>query len=307
MADVNLKAQRYGKRKVRLVKVVRHANGRQELAELTATVLLAGDFEASYTEADNKKVVATDSIKNTVYVLAKKSTQVVPIEQFALTIAEHFLRTYDHVAQVWVELEQRPWDRMVINNQAHPHSFTQNKGWRRTTQLVATRKAGSEGTSAPWSVVIESGFHDLCVLKTTGSAFSGFVRDQYTTLSETNDRILCTNVQNSWKLASTDPRVLRMTDFDHLFDTSMAHTTRIFADDNSVSVQATLYRIATATLRDCPAIAEASLALPNIHIFGVDLAPFGLANTGADLDVYKPVSDPSGLISATVQRAKARL
>ncbi|KAJ1649516.1 hypothetical protein IWQ61_009425, partial [Dispira simplex] len=275
MADVNLKAQRYGKRNVRLVKVVRHANGRQELAELTVTVLLAGDFETSYTEADNRKVVATDSIKNTIYVLAKQSTHVVPIEQFALTIAEHFLRTYAHVTQVWVELEQHPWDRMVMNGQAHPHSFARNTAWRRTTQLVATRKTKVEGTSAPWSVDIESGFHDLCVLKTTGSAFSGFVRDQYTTLSETNDRILCTNVQNSWKLAPTDPQALRAIDFDHLFDTSMTLTTRIFADHNSVSVQATLYRIAAAILRHCPMVAEASLTLPNIHIFGVDLAPFG--------------------------------
>ncbi|KAJ1984062.1 hypothetical protein H4R33_004508 [Dimargaris cristalligena] len=327
--SVQLKTQSYGKDRVRLVKVVRHPGGVQDLAELTITVLLEGDFEASYAQADNRNVVATDSVKNTIYVLAKRLPSVLPIENFALTIGHHFLHTYGHVTRVHVSIQQHPWNRLVVDDEAHPHAFTRGGEWRRTTQLVAERKVAAAAppnlknspapkkttdatlaaaaATAAWTARITSGFRGVSVLKTTGSSFSNFLRDQYTTLAETDDRILSTNIDCQWSLSLTDPEALRVTDFSHTFDVVRQHTLKLFAQDNSASVQATLFRMADVVLRDCPGVQEISYALPNNHVFGVDLKPFGLNNTGANLDVYMPISDPSGLITATITRKSANL
>ncbi|RKP39375.1 uricase [Dimargaris cristalligena] len=305
--SVQLKTQSYGKDRVRLVKVVRHPGGVQDLAELTITVLLEGDFEASYAQADNRNVVATDSVKNTIYVLAKRLPSVLPIENFALTIGHHFLHTYGHVTRVHVSIQQHPWNRLVVDDEAHPHAFTRGGEWRRTTQLTTDATLAAAAATAAWTARITSGFRGVSVLKTTGSSFSNFLRDQYTTLAETDDRILSTNIDCQWSLSLTDPEALRVTDFSHTFDVVRQHTLKLFAQDNSASVQATLFRMADVVLRDCPGVQEISYALPNNHVFGVDLKPFGLNNTGANLDVYMPISDPSGLITATITRKSANL
>ncbi|KAJ1905233.1 hypothetical protein IWQ60_012325 [Tieghemiomyces parasiticus] len=315
----HLKSQRYGKDRVRLVKVLRHADGTQDLAELTVTVLLEGDFESVYTQADNRAVVATDSVKNTIYALAKLQPTVLPIERFGLTLGRHFLGTYPHVSHVHVTIQQHPWHRMTLDGAPHPHSFTRGNGtMRRTTQVTAQRTGphtayaptgGSRvhNTSLEWTATVESGFCELAVLKTTGSAFTDFLRDGYTTLPETDDRILSTNVDCRWRFTGTEPAALGRVNYDRVYRTMQDHTLRIFAHDNSASVQATLFRMAHAGLRDCPDLKEISYALPNNHIFAVNLAPLGLANTGRDLDVYVPVTDPSGLITATVARTAAKL
>ncbi|KAJ1978966.1 hypothetical protein H4R34_003008 [Dimargaris verticillata] len=301
MADVELKSQRYGKDRIRVVKVVKSDGQWQEVAELSVRVLLEGDFETSYTQGDNSKVVATDSIKNTVYVLAKRAPSVVPIESFALTLGQHFLHTYAHVDGVHVDISQQAWRRMRIDNQKHPHSFLRDTQAQRVT--TATTKRHASGVHAH----ISSGFRDLAVLKTTGSAFYGFLRDQYTTLRETNDRILCTNIDCRWEFPAGDVATLCSLPFDQIYTHVEQLTLGIFARENSASVQATLYNMATRALRDLPALGQVSYALPNNHIFSVDLAPLGLQNMGKDADVYMPIADPSGLITAVVGRKKAKL
>ncbi|KAJ1977133.1 hypothetical protein H4R35_002418 [Dimargaris xerosporica] len=301
MADVELKSQRYGKDRVRVVKVVKSDGQWQEVAELTVRVLLEGDFETSYTQGDNSKVVATDSIKNTVYALAKRAPSVVPIESFALTLGQHFLRTYAHVDRVHVDISQQAWRRMRIDGQEHPHSFLRDTQAQRVTTLNANRQA--TGIRAR----ISSGFRNLAVLKTTGSAFHGFLRDQYTTLAETNDRILCTNIDCRWEFQAYSVATLCSLPFDQIYAHVMQLTLGIFARENSASVQATLYNMATKALQDLPALKQVSYTLPNNHIFSVDLAPLGLRNMSKDADVYMPIADPSGLITAVVGRKQAKL
>src|SRR5687768_10468758 len=112
----------YGKFDVRLTKVTRHAD-RHELKELSVDVQLHGDaFAETYRSGDNAQVVATDSMKNTVYVLAK-SHPIDSIENFAAELVRHFLKTYEQVsaAQVWIK--QKAWHRIEKDAAPHPHAF----------------------------------------------------------------------------------------------------------------------------------------------------------------------------------------
>ncbi|KAK9739629.1 hypothetical protein K7432_018374 [Basidiobolus ranarum] len=118
-----LKKQAYGKTKVRVTKVIRHTKEWHDVVELTCQVLLDGKFETSYTEADNSSIVPTDTVKNTIYVLAKKSNHVQTIERFGYEIGQHFINRYSHVDDVHIKIIQHRWTRVNIDGQLHPHSF----------------------------------------------------------------------------------------------------------------------------------------------------------------------------------------
>lgn len=271
----------YGKSQVRLTKVNR-LEDRHDLKEVTIDVELEGDFEAAYTAGDNSLVVATDSMKNTVYVLARNHP-LKHIEGFGLHLAKHFLDTYGQVTSATISLRERSWKRIRTDGAPHPTAFVGGSNEER----VCTIHHMNEHTQ------VESGLEDLLVLKTTQSSFSGFVRDRFTTLPEADDRILATNVSAYWTYGSGEH------DWNHLHDVIRRSMLETFARHDSRSVQETLYAMGEAALAGCPEMTEITLELPNSHRIPVNLAPFGLDNPN---EIFVPTDEPFGIISGTLTR-----
>ncbi|KAJ1335495.1 urate oxidase [Microdochium nivale] len=290
-------AARYGKDNVRVYKVERDAAaGTQTVTEMTVCCLLEGAIESSYTKADNSVIVATDSIKNTIYIKAKEHP-VNPIEVWAATLGQHFLDTYSHIGVANIDVTQHRWTRMVVDGKPHPHSFLRDG---EETRCVTARVSREDGA------VIESSIKKLLVLKSTGSSFHGFVRDEFTTLPETRDRILSTEVDAAW-VWKAFPTLQSVRDKTPVFDKAWADardiTLSTFARENSPSVQGTMYKMCEQILAATPDVAKVLYALPNKHYFELDLSWHkGIKNTGKDAEVYVPQSGPNGLIKVEVSR-----
>jgi urate oxidase len=268
---------RYGKSRVRLVKVRRPPHGApHELADLTIDVQLEGAFDAVYVDGDNGPCIATDTMKNTVYALARQDP-VAHVEAFASRLADHFIAK-PAVARARITAVEHRWARLA----ASPHAFVLPGGEQWTA--VVTRDARS--------LSIVAGLANLVVLKTADSAFAGFPREQFTTLPETDDRILATSVTASWSYrAGMIAFAVRERIRAALVDTFAAHKSR--------SVQHTLYAMAEAALAACAEITDITLTMPNRHHLLVDLEPFGLDNPN---EVFVATDQPFGLIEATVRR-----
>ncbi|MGK3993593.1 factor-independent urate hydroxylase [Sorangium sp. So ce1024] len=276
---ISLIRNSYGKSRVRLVKV-RRADERHELTDIDVDIELEGDFDAAYTQGDNGKVLPTDTMKNTVYALAK-GHPVEPIEDFGVLLAQHFIG-HGHARRARIAISEKVWSRIDARGAPHRHAFRAS-GERRTAEITATAD----------EIAVVSGIADLLVLKTTGSAFSGFPRDAYTTLKETEDRILSTLVVARWRTATRDAAPTRT------WESARCALLETFAEQHSLSVQHTIHALGTAVFAACPAIDEVSLSLPNKHCLLVDLSPFGLSN---DNEIFVPVDEPHGLIHATMKR-----
>jgi urate oxidase len=274
-----LGVNRYGKSAIRLVKVVRGPD-RHEVRDLTVAIALEGEFEASYVAGDNANVVATDTMKNTVYAFAGEHLTG-PIEAFGVVLANHFLAV-DQVDRAIVTIEEHRW--APIGNA--PDAFTRDRSSTRTAVVDARRDA----------TTIDAGIADLTVMKTAKSAFSGFPRDELTTLPETEDRLLATKVTASWRYDATATASL---DFDASFGAVSGTLLEVFAEHDSASVQASIWIIGRAILERHPEVGEVTMTLPNLHHWLVDLARFGLPN---DREIFTPTTEPYGLIQATVRR-----
>ncbi|KAF1842447.1 uricase [Cucurbitaria berberidis CBS 394.84] len=286
---------RYGKDNVRLYKVDKDPKtGIHTIVEQTVRILLEGDIETSYTKADNSVVVATDTQKQTTYILAKQHP-IDPPEQFAAIIGNHFISTYPHIHAAHVKIIQHRWTRMNIDGKPHPHSFYRDGEEIRVIESV-TREG--EGVS------IRSKIEKLLVLKSTGSAFHGFHRDEYTKLPETWDRILSTEIEAGWqwKLFKSMSEV-KAVDFNGAWKAARDITMKIFAEDDSASVQATMFKMGDKILATVPLVEAVDYALPNKHYFEIDLSWHkGIENLGKDATVLAPQSDPNGLIQCTITR-----
>jgi urate oxidase len=272
----------YGKAETRLVRVDRAADGHR-ITDLNVTTTLAGDLAATHLTGDNAGVLPTDTQKNTVYAFARD--EVGEIEDFALRLARHFVAAAPAVRRARVRIERYAWDRLELTGGPAHHSFRRGAGTRTATAVV-------DGDSS-WVV---SGVSDLVVLSTTGSAFRGFLVDQYTTLPEAADRILATAVDARWRHAGATG------DWAGSYDEALRQLLAGFAETHSESLQQTLYAMGERVLEHCPELAEVRLVLPNRHHFLVDLAPFGLDNPG---EVFYAADRPYGLIEGTVLRDDA--
>ncbi|OIW34119.1 uricase [Coniochaeta ligniaria NRRL 30616] len=292
-----LASARYGKDNVRVYKVHRdQETGVQSVTEMTVCCLLEGAIETSYTEADNSVVVATDSIKNTIYIKAKEHP-VNPPELYASILGQHFLDTYPHISVANVKVVVHRWTRMLVDGKPHPHSFFRDGQETRNVEAVVRRDG----------LTIKSGIVGLTVLKSTGSAFHGFVRDEFTTLAETWDRILSTDVDCGWTWKKF-PNVAAVQDgverFDKAWEAARDITMKTFALEDSPSVQATMYKMCEQILDAAPETELTNYSLPNKHYFEIDLSWYkGLKNTGKDAEVYAPQSGPNGLIKCEVSRS----
>jgi len=308
--NVKLSANRYGKDKVRVLRVLRPSTpgGKETVLEFNVRLMLEGDFDTSYTQGDNSLVVPTDTMKNTVYVFAKTSPYVATPELFAVHLASHMVTKYPHVQKAFADVELLKWSRIPVQGVEHKHSFVRDGEEKRTTSVEVDGTQGKDKLTAK----ITSGMQDLLVLKSTGSAFEGFHQCEYTTLIPVNDRIVSTSVDLSYTfslsgLSFGNVEKLEALDIDAQFNrvaTSAREVTlETFATDGSASVQATLYKMATDIISKNPSIGSVSYKLPNKHYIPVDLSYMKLSNTKPeDAEVFCPVAAPSGSITATVSR-----
>jgi urate oxidase len=279
-STIVLGANQYGKAEVRLVRITRDT-ARHEIEDLNVTSQLRGDFEAAHIVGDNAHVVATDTQKNTVYALAKDG--VGAPEDFLLRLGQHFIDDFDWVSGGRWAAEKYSWNRIEVNGAGHDHSFV--RGGTEARTAVVTLDNGE--------ATVIAGLTDLAVLKSTGSKFTGFPHDKYTTLEEATDRILATSVTARWRYNTLG------LDYDQLFVGVRGVMLQSFATVHSLALQQSLFQMGKAVLEAYPEIDEIRFSMPNIHNFLVDLSPFGLDNPG---EVFFASDRPYGLIEATVQR-----
>ena len=276
-----LLGQRYGKARVRVLKILRRDDV-HTVKEIDVTALLEGDFASSYTAGDNTNVVPTDTIKNTVNVLAHQHLGE-EIERFALILAEHFLKRYRQVQKAEIEIAERGWNRMQIDGQPHPHSFRAADASRKFTKVVQTNE----------SQTVESGVRDLLILKSTGSGFENYPKDEFTTLPETADRILATSLSATWTFLKTP------SDYCAANESILSAMLKVFAGNYSPSAQTTLFQMGEAALAICAEVSQIDIAMPNKHYLTINLSPFGLENKN---EVSVPTEEPHGQIEASVMR-----
>lgn len=274
--SVELKDNRYGKSRVRLVKVERHGD-RHDLKDISVDIQLTGAFEAAYTDGDNRQLIATDTMKNTVYALARKQ-HLGEIEEFGLRLAEHFLSHNDHVNGAHIAIGENNWQRIESN------AF-QLFGPERRTAVIHRDRSKTK---------VEAGIADLVVMKTTRSAFTDFLRDEYTTLKETTDRLFGTAVKAEWSYTNSAQN------FGETWAAVRTALLGVFASHDSLGVQHTLCAMGEAVLQRFESIDEIRLSMPNRHCLLVDLSPFGMDNPN---EVFVPVDEPHGLIEATLKRS----
>ena len=276
--SAELGPNRYGKSAIRLVKVDRAADGHR-VRDLTVAIALEGDFAASYVDGDNSLVVATDTMKNTTYALAGEHLTG-SIEAFATALGRHFLRD-PQVERATVSIDEFAW-RPIGDA---PDAFLRDRSWTRTCAVAAARSG----------LTVEAGIADLVVMKTSKSAFSGFPRDEFTTLAETEDRLLATKVTSTWRYEPSAE-----VDYDAAFTAVTGTLLDVFAEHFSVSVQASIWIIGRAIVERHSEVAEITMTLPNLHHWTADVERFGIPN---DRQVYVSTTEPHGLIEATVRRS----
>jgi urate oxidase len=279
---ITLTEARYGKSEVRLVKVVRNGE-RHEIRDLNVHVALQGDFDASYVDGDNTGMMATDTMRNTVYALAK-SDPLDTIEQFGLALVDRFLHAGARTTSARVQIAEYGWSRIRVDGREHDHSFTRDAGER--IAIVSGNKTGAR--------TIEAGIDKLLILKTTNSGWENFHHDQYTTLPDAHDRIFATNLSATWSYVTTDDLP-----FNVLWHGVRDRILATFTDHYSPSVQNTLYRMGRAVLEAFPAIAKIHFLLPNKHHLLYDLARFGMENNN---EIFHVTNEPYGLIEGTIER-----
>ena len=271
----------YGKGRVRVLRIQRQAD-RQSVRELTVTVMLEGDFAGAFTQADNTTTIATDTIKNIIHIVAHENSAA-ETEPFCQAVATRFLERYGQVERVTVLARETRWNRMDIDGAPHPYGFLLDGNGTPTAKLVASRD----------NAALSSGIEGLTFMKSTGSGWSDYVRDEYTTLPETRDRVCATSMDASWDW-STQPA-----DYPRANATLLAAMLKLFTTTYSEGVQDSLYRMGMAGLEAVPEVARIRMACPNKHYIPLNLSAFGIDNGNA---VLLPTDEPHGQIECTVGR-----
>ena len=278
----------YGKAETRLVRIYRDGPEHQ-IRDLNVSTSLRGDFAAAYLYGDQAQVLPTDTQKNTAYAFAM-DRGVGEIEDYALALARHFAEDVQPVQAARVDVEEYLWERISVGGAPHPHAFV------RSGQEVRTAAAIVEGRAGQQRIWVLSGLRDLVLLKSTGSEFAGFLRDGYTTLAETHDRMLATSLVARWRYLQAGA------DWSGVCASVRQTLVEQFATVHSLALQQSLWEMGRAALAAHPVIAEIRLSAPNKHHFLVDLTPFGLENPGA---TFHADDRPYGLIQCAVQRDDA--
>ncbi len=280
-AGVVLSHTNYGKSQVRLVKVTRHED-HHDICDVNVAVALEGDFDACFVDGDNTDIMATDTMRNTVYALAKNH-RLDSIESFGMALVDRYLAAGPRTSRATVHIVEYPWQRMMVNGQPHPIAFTRDAGER-----VATVTGDKNGMRQ-----IEAGIDKLQILKTTDSGWEHFLQEEYTTLPDARDRILATVVTANWQYNTTD------LDFNAVWNGVRQQILTTFTDHYSPSMQNTLYRMGKAVLEAFPMVEKIHFSFPNKHHLLYDLKRFGMENNN---EIFHATNEPYGLIEGTVER-----
>jgi len=295
--DIVVGANRYGKANVHFLRLFRDSV-RHEVKELRCRLLLEGDFKESYSKGSNALVIPTDTQKNTLFALSKKY-QMDPIEEWAISVAKDIFSRHLHVEVVNLDIEELPWSRVIINGEPHNHAFQKLDSGIRFCDMRFARNG---------TLNMSCGFKDLQVMKTTKSGFEGYIKDQYTTLQETNDRILCTKINITWSFFNLSISNVNTFRFNYIHDRIKEIALELFCGDPkhgfySPSVQGTMYEIGKKVLQTFPELEKIHLLLPNIHYFLVDFRNFkgDLRNNN---EVFQTFDGPFGNIEATFERSQ---
>ncbi|HWC18649.1 MAG TPA: urate oxidase [Terriglobales bacterium] len=279
---IQLGENRYGKSRVRLLRVKRDQD-RHDLREWTVEILVRGDFDSCFLTGDNSKILPTDTMKNTVYWLARKSGARC-MEEFGKELVDFLLSRNPQISEVQVTISEKAWGNVVTAGKRQPTAFVQSSGERQTTTIQCSRSGEAS---------VNSGLENLVLLKTSGSGFEGYIKDSLTTLPPTSDRLLGTVLRAKWKYA---PDTVA---FEQLRSTIRETLLSVFSGHQSKSVQHTLYAMADAALRNASEVEEIELVMPNIHCLLVDLSRFGEDNPN---EIFVPTDEPHGYIEARVRR-----
>jgi urate oxidase len=278
---IRLAENSYGSSRIHLLRVSKQ-QGRHDIRDIGVSIRFEGDFEAAHVEGDNRKVLPPDTMKNTVYALARQHS-IEPLENFGLHLIEHFLTYNPQVTRVIVEASEDIWLRLPHGGKPHPSAFTRAADEKRTCQLSGTR----EGTQ------VRSGIENLIVLKTTDSAFEDFKKDPYTTLAEEGDRILSTAIHADWLYTDEEAQ------FGPLWHAARQTLLETFLEHKSHSLQHTLYAMGEAILNNFENVNEIHLSLPNWQYHLADLAPLGMDNPDT---VFLSSDEPHAIIEATLRK-----
>jgi urate oxidase len=277
---IELGRNRYGKAAIHLVRVVRGPEGHR-VRDIVVAVALEGDFTTAHTDGDNSLVVATDTMKNTAFAFARDHLTG-SVEAYGRVLAEHFLE-FEQVDRATVNVREHAWRPIAVSGRPARDAFLRGDEGVRIATVAASRG----------ETTIEAGVEDLVAMKTTRSAFSGFPRDRYTTLAETDDRLMATKITAIWRYGAPD--------FDATFEAVRQTLLEVFADHDSPSVQTSIWIMAKAILERHEVVEEVRMVLPNLHHWLADLSPFGMTN---DAEVYVSTTEPHGLIEATIRRSE---
>ena len=277
-----LLSNRYGKARVRVMRIHREGDY-NEARDLSVTIMLEGEFARAYTAADNRTSIATDTIKNIAYIVARENMQA-EAEAYAQALASRFLERYPQVQSALVVTAETRWSRACFDGTPHPHSFTLDANGRPTVEARATRQG----------VTVSSGIAGYTFMKSTKSGWVDFVTDDYTTLAPTTDRIAATAMDASWTWRSAPAG------YEHANATVLGTMLKVFATTYSHSVQDSLYRMGEAALDAVPELATIRMACPNKHYIPMNLDKFGLSS---DNMVFIATDEPHGQIECQVGRA----
>jgi urate oxidase len=271
----------YGKSSVRLVRVSRQGD-RHDLTDLSVAIRFEGDYDPSYTDGDNTDVLPTDTMKNTVYAVAAKEGVAEP-EALGLSLAARFLERNPRLNRVRIDVSEHPWGRVTVGNREHGRAFVRGSSESRTATVQ-----GEKGRQT-----VGAGISDLVILKSSHSAFAGFLRDEYTTLPDTHDRLFATSMTATWRYRDAD------VEFGTAWRAIRQTLLEAFAEHDSKSVQHTLHAMGQAVLDGVEAVTAIRLVMPNKHHLPVDLGRLGLENRN---ELFVPTDEPFGLIEATLVR-----
>jgi urate oxidase len=272
----------YGKSRVHLAKVKRHSD-HHDFREWTIDILLEGDFESCFVLGDNSKILPTDTMKNTVYSLARTS-RADCMEEFGKELAAYLLDRNPQVSAARVTLAEKSWQHLPTGGKPHPTTFVESSSESQTAEIRAVRNAAPS---------VQAGLENLVILKTAGSEFVGFIKDSLTTLPETTDRLFATSLGARWNYLS--PRAPFLSLRSKVRDALL----NVFAAHASKSVQHTLYAMGESALANVPEIGDIQLTMPNKHFLLADLSRFGQDNPN---EIFVPIEEPHGAIEARLRR-----
>ncbi len=280
---VNLSANAYGKNAINLSKITRHSD-HHEFRQISVDVSLKGRFQFAHTKGDNTNILPTDTQKNTVYALAKDHFTD-SIESFALFLANYFFVQNEKVTEATVSIAEHLYQRLTFNGEVHPHAYVSSGNEKRFTRVVRDAAVAS----------ISSGIKDLLILKTTDSAFKGYIQDKFTTLKETDDRILATQCEATWTYNSNN------INFDIVYAGVRLRLLQTFAFHKSLSVQQTMYAMGQDVLQENDSIERINLVMPNKHHITFNLEQFGMQNNN---EIFMATDEPFGYITGTLERER---